>query len=178
MSELKGAPINSCSGNTYASDPVIRYNYSYGHDARSNALGFLKDFHENQNKINKIHKGGGCATTWQTFVDGIGANCDVLIPQFNEVNAVSPQSGSSASLKNNRILVGNKAGSIYDNFAFVGGKNIRRNTKRKSKNLKRKSKNLKRKSKNLKRKSKNLKKTKHKSRKSKNLKNTKRKSSK
>jgi hypothetical protein len=168
MSELKGAPINSCSGNTYASDPVIRYNYPYGHDARSNALGFLNDFHKTQNQINNIHKGGGCATTWQTFTDGIGANCDVLIPQFDEVNAVSPQSGSSASLKNNRILVGNKAGRIYDKFAYVGGKKRRKKTmrKRKSKRRKktmRKRKSKRRKSKNLKRKSKILKKTKRKS---------------
>ena len=172
MSELKGAPINSCSGNTYASDAVIRYNYLYGHDARSNALGFLNNFHKTQNKINNIHKGGGCATTWQTFIDGIGANCDILIPQFDEVNPVSPQSGSSASLKNNGIKVANQAGSIYDKFAYIGGKKARKKTicKRKSKNLK--------KTKHKSRKSKNLKKTKHKSSKSKNLKKTKRKSSK
>ena len=150
MSILNGAPINSSSDNIYASDPVIKYNYQYGHDARSNALGFLKDFHKTQNKINNIHKGGACGTTWQTFTEGVAANGDILIPQFDEVNPVSPQSGSSASLKNNGIKVANQAGSIYDKFAFVGGKKARKNTKRKS----RKSKNLKRKSKNLKRKSK------------------------
>ena len=159
--------IDSSSDNRYAADPVIKYNYPYGGDAHSNALGYLKSFHERQNNINKIYKGGACAKTWQTFTDGVSENGYILIPQFDELNPVSPQSGSSASLKNNEIKIANQAGSIYDKFAFVGGKKARKNTKRKS----RKSKNLKK----TKRKSKNLKKTK---RKSKNLKKIKRKSSK
>ena len=126
----------------------------------------------NFNDTNNILKGGNtCSKTWQTFTDGVAANGDILIPQFDEINGGSPQNGSSASLKNNEIKLANQAGGIYDKFAFVGGKKATKNTKHKS----RKSKNLK-KIKHKSRKSKNLKKTKRKSRKSKNLKKTKRKS--
>ena len=161
MSELKGGQINSSTNNIFAAEPVIRYSYQHGADGRSNALGFLKDFNEKQNKTNNILKGGNtCRTTWPTFTGGVSEGGRVLIPQFDEINGGSPQNGSSASLKNNEIKLANQAGGIYDKFAFVGGKKARKNTKHKS------------------RKSKNLKKTKHKSRKSKNLKKTKRKSSK
>jgi hypothetical protein len=112
------------------------YNYLHGNDARSNASGFLKNFGFKQNLLARwqLQSGGSkakCNTNWLEFKDGIASNGDILIPQFDEVNPISPVGANTASLTNNQVSINNQANSIYDHYAFVGGK--RRKTKRKRK---------------------------------------------
>ena len=121
-------------GGSLKSTPITWLNYLHGNDARSNASGFLTHKGNVQNIINNTHKGGSkakCNTNWLEFKDGIASNGDILIPQFDEVNPISPVGANTASLTNNQVSINNQANSIYDHYAFVGGK--RRKTKRKRK---------------------------------------------
>lgn len=130
--------------------PVLRNQYEtdiatgvQATNAQESAAVALKNAACKQQQINgkSCQMGGAvppskCDYQILDFQDGVATNSDnqILIPQFDEFNPVSPVNGNSASVINNKISVTNQANSIYDHFAFTGGKKLRKTkTKRKRK---------------------------------------------